>query len=93
MVPLSYVKPKKQKKKRPRGKTGDPTATPGTTSKPPPAAAKETADARKLRVAADMLAKHGDKDGKPPCYFHFRDGGECRFPAAQCNNGHHGDDP
>jgi hypothetical protein len=87
------VKPKKPKKKRPRGKPGDATATTSTTSKPPPAAAKETAEARKLRVAEEMLAKHGDKNGKPPCYFHFRDGGVCKFSAAQCNMGHHGDDP
>jgi hypothetical protein len=83
--------PKKKKAKRPR-KTDDAPRKPGA-NPPPSAADKETPEQRRLRVAKDMLAKHGEKDGKPPCYFHFRDTGDCRFPAAQCNNGHHGDDP
>ena len=84
--------PKKPKTKRPRGKAEDASKSPGATSKPP-AADKETQEQRRLRLAKEMLQKHGEKDGKPPCYFHFRDTGDCRFPAAQCNNGHHGDDP
>jgi hypothetical protein len=83
--------PKKKKAKRPR-KTDDAARKPGANPQPS-AADKETPEQRRLRVAKEMLAKHGEKDGKPPCYFHFRDTGDCRFPAAQCNNGHHGDDP
>ena len=52
----------------------------------------ESNNAKRKRVADEMLAKHGEKDGKPPCYFYFRDGGTCFFSAAGCRKGHHGDD-
>ena len=52
----------------------------------------ESMDAKRKRVNDEMLAKHGEKDGKPPCYFHFREGGKCTFSAASCRKGHHGDD-
>ena len=83
-------KAKKTKKKRKRAKDADSSSNNAT--KPPGVANNESVAQRKARVAKEMLQKHGERDGKPPCYFHFRENGECRFPAAQCNNGHHGDD-
>ena len=54
----------------------------------------ESMDVKRKRVAEEMLAKHGNKDGKPPYqyYFHFREGRKCSFSAAGCRKGHHGDD-
>ena len=44
----------------------------------------------KKRVAAEMLAEHGEIDGKPPCFYFHRKGGTCNFDADNCRAGHHG---
>jgi hypothetical protein len=77
---------KRQAKKR-KGSGGqdEPAAAPA-------AGASESNNAKRKRIMAELIAKHGEKDGKPPCYFHFSDGNKCKFSAADCRKGHHGED-
>ena len=54
---------------------------------------KPDAEAERLKLRrdlqAELLVKEGMKDGKKPCFFHFRDGYTCKNDAATCLY-HHG---
>lgn len=52
---------------------------------------KETGEGKRKREAKALLEKHGsDAEGRPPCYFHHRDGPlKCKFDADTCKSGHH----
>ena len=50
-----------------------------------------TGEGKRKREAKALLEKHGsDPEGRPPCFFHHRDGPlKCRFDADTCKSGHH----
>ena len=52
---------------------------------------RDTGESKRKREANAMLDKHGaDDKGRPPCYFHHREGQfKCRFDADTCKSGHH----
>ena len=43
---------------------------------------EETREAKGKRIAAELTEKHGLKDGRPPCPFHYGPNKKCRFDAA-----------
>ena len=46
--------------------------------------------AKREQMQQQLTAKLGMKDGKPPCYFHHRPNGTCRYDAGECRLGYHG---
>ncbi len=45
--------------------------------------------AKRAEKQEELNAKHGQKDGKNPCFFHHGTPGGCRFDAAECRQGFH----
>ena len=43
--------------------------------------------AKRAEKQEELNAKHGQKDGKNPCFFHHGTPGGCRFDAADCTPG------
>jgi len=45
--------------------------------------------AKRAEKQEELNTKHGQKDGKNPCFFHHGTPGGCRFDAAECRQGFH----
>ena len=52
---------------------------------------RETGESKRKREGKALLDKFGaDDKGRPPCFFHHREGQyKCRFDADTCKSGHH----
>ena len=45
--------------------------------------------AKRAEKQEELNTKHGQKDGKNPCFFHHGTPGGCRFSADDCKQGFH----